>query len=581
MSNLKHALFEQITSEDNIRLAVKLTLNDISKEVFCNPIQIEHCRANQAKYIKMVRSRLLDYQNFETKVAVRALKRKNAFVLRNFVTPDIEDNIARMAVVLPIANELEARLIDNCFSNRRGEQAKLNNSLTEDYAKHGWPKFCEWQAAAVKNYNLLLKTDLSSFFDSVCHEHLINAIRKEFGIPSTDPLVFLLKQLLKVKHVYSGLSDPKEVIHGITIGPLGNHVFANLLLNEIDHIMLSIAGIEYGRYVDDIRIFASSKQKIKTALNTLQMKLYEIGLNLNGAKTQYAGNTKLLNKLLSEKFFTYLDEEDIGNFKAPSPKRESEIVSDMQRYHESKVNDVNLPFNTDYKDLASWKRVKVMSRSDLRKEYLQSINQALRIDPGKINHIAVNRLIRFICDDPDNEKFACWLISGIVTSPMISKSKRKKYLRKALNLMLSKDVTSYAIFRILYFLSYQSKYPSFDYSVVNSSFSLELKSDFEKLMKFCIKNDRLILNLIGLFALKSYNDNHSKDMHIRIRLKRDQQGNSIWEDHLHLVKRIPKVIQRKSDVSELQGIIDTKEVLDVDLKEIGVISGDVIEFVQS
>jgi len=581
MSNLKHALFEQITSEDNIRLAVKLTLNDISKEVFCNPIQIEHCRANQAKYIKMVRSRLLDYQNFETKVAVRALKRKNAFALRNFITPDIEDNIARMAVVLPIANELEARLIDNCFSNRRGEQAKLNNSLTEDYAKHGWPKFCEWQAAAVKNYNLLLKTDLSSFFDSVCHEHLINAIRKEFGIPSTDPLVFLLKQLLKVKHVYSGLSDPKEVIHGITIGPLGNHVFANLLLNEIDHIMLSIAGIEYGRYVDDIRIFASSKQKIKTALNTLQMKLYEIGLNLNGAKTQYAGNTKLLNKLLSEKFFTYLDEEDIGNFKAPSPKRESEIVSDMQRYHESKVNDVNLPFNTDYKDLASWKRVKVMSRSDLRKEYLQSINQALRIDPGKINHIAVNRLIRFICDDPDNEKFACWLISGIVTSPMISKSKRKKYLRKALNLMLSKDVTSYAIFRILYFLSYQSKYPSFDYSVVNSSFSMELKSDFEKLMKFCIKNDRLILNLIGLFALKSYNDNHSKDMHIRIRLKRNQQGNSIWEDHLHLVKRIPKMIQRKSDVSELQGIIDTKEVLDVDLKEIGVISGDVIEFVQS
>ena len=70
-------------------------------------------------------------------------------------------------------------------------------------------------------------------------------------------------------------------------------------------------------------------------------------------------------------------------------------------------------------------------------------------------------------------------------------------------------------------------------------------------------------------------------MHIRIRLKMNQQGNSIWEDNLHLVKRIPKVIQRKSDLSELQGIIDTKEVLDVDLKEMGVISCDVIEFVNS
>jgi len=574
-------LFDQITAEDNVRLAVELTLNDLGKEMFCNPIQIEHCRINQNKYIKLTRDRLLDYKNYESRVSIRALKRKNDFALRNFIIPDIEDNIARMAVVLPLANELEAKLIDNCFSNRRGEQIKLNNSLTEDYAKHGWPKFCEWQAVAVKNYNLLLKTDLSSFFDSVCHEHLINAIRKEFGIPSNDPLTILLKQMLKVKHAYSGFSDPKEVIHGITIGPLGNHVLANLLLNEIDHIMLSMSGIEYGRYVDDIRIFASSKQKIKTALNTLQMKLYEIGLNLNGAKTQFAGNTKLLNKLLSEKFFTYLDEEDIGNYRSPSPKRESEIVSDMRRYHDSKVNDVNKPFTTDYRDLASWKRVKVMSRSDLKKEYIQSINNTLRIDPGKINHTVVNRLIRFICDDPDNEKFACWLLSGIVTSPGITKLKRKKYLRKALNLMLSKDVTSYAIYRILYFLSYQSRYPNFDYSVVNSSFSVEMKSDFYKLIKFCINNDRLILNLIGLFAMKSYNDNHTKAMRIKARLKRDLQVNSIWENNLSLIKKTPKMIQPKIEVSELQEIIESEELLDGKLKDVCVLSGVVIEKIQS
>lgn len=574
-------LFDQITAEDNVRLAVELTLNDLGKEMFCNPIQIEHCRINQNKYIKLTRDRLSDYKNYESRVSIRALKRKNDFALRNFIIPDIEDDIARMAVVLPIANELEAKLIDNCFSNRRGEQIKLNNSLTEDYAKHGWPKFCEWQAAAVKNYNLLLKTDLSSFFDSVCHEHLINAIRKEFGIPSNDPLAILLKQMLKVKHAYSGFSDPKEVIHGITIGPLGNHVLANLLLNEIDHIMLSMSGIEYGRYVDDIRIFASSKQKIKTALNTLQMKLYEIGLNLNGAKTQFAGNTKLLNKLLSEKFFTYLDEEDIGNYRSASPKRESEIVSDMRRYHDSKVNDVNKPFTTDYKDLASWKRVKVMSRSDLKKEYLQSINNTLRIDPGKINHNVVNRLISFICDDPDNEKFACWLLSGIVTSPGITKLKRKKYLRKALNLMLSKDVTSYAIYRILFFLSYQSRYPNFDYSVVNSSFSVEMKSDFYKLIKFCLNNDRLILNLIGLFAMKSYNDNHTKAMRIKARLKRDLQVNSIWENNLSLIKKIPKIIQTKTEVSEIQEIIDSEELLDGKLKDVCVQSGFVIEKIQS
>jgi hypothetical protein len=51
-----------------------------------------------------------------------------------------------------------------------------------------------------------------------------------------------------------------------------------------------------------------------------------------------------------------------------------------------------------------------------------------------------------------------------------------------------------------------------------------------------------MLNLIGLFALKSYNDNHPKE-HMRIGLQREQQGNSIWEEHCHLIDKIPEVIQ--------------------------------------
>jgi hypothetical protein len=390
-----------------------------------------------------------------------------------------------------------------------------------------------------------LKTDISSFFDSICHDHLINAITKEFGLPNDDPVVTILKKILKVKHVYSSAGTPKEVIHGITIGPLGNHVFANVLLNDIDHTMHTIPGIKYGRYVDDIRIFGSSKQRIKFAINTLQMKLYEIGLNLNGAKTQFAGNTKLLDKLLSEKLFTYLDEEDILSYLAMSPKRESVINLTMQKYHDSRVNDINKPFSTEPKDISSWNRVKLMSRSELKKEYLQSINHTLRSDPEKIDHFVVNRLIRMIYDDPDNDKFACWLISGIITSPGIAKSKRKKHLRKALNLMLSKEVSSYAIYRILYFLSYQSKYPKFDFSVVNSSFSNEMRNDFLKLLNLCIHNERLILNIIGLFALKSYNDNHTRELLIKVRLNHSNHNNTVLDDNRKLIRKIPALVQKE------------------------------------
>jgi hypothetical protein len=108
-----------------------------------------------------------------------------------------------------------------------------------------------------------------------------------------------------------------------------------------------------------------------------------------------------------------------------------------------------------------------------------------------------------------------------------------------------------------------------------------MKSDFYKLIKFCINNDRLILNLIGLFALKSYNDNHPKDMRIKARLKRDLQMNSIWESNLSLIKKIPKIIQTKIEMSELQEIIDSDDLLDGELKDVCVLSGVVIEKNQS
>lgn len=536
-------LFEQIISEDNVRLAIKLTLNEISKSMFVNPIQIEHCQAHQEEYIHTTRKRLEDYQNYASHVSIRALKRKNEFALRNFIIPNIEDDIARMSVVLPIANELESKLIANCFANRRGEQITKNKSLTESFVEFGWKRFCDWQAVAVKKYDLLLKTDVSSFFDSICHDHLINAIIREFEVPLNDPLVSLLRNLFKVKHVYSVKDKPKEVIHGITIGHLGNHIFANVLLNEIDIHMSSFPRIEYGRYVDDIRIFGNDKSVIKSALNSLQMKLYDIGLNLNGAKTKFAGEKKFLDRLLSEKFFSYMDEEYLSNYKAPSPQKINRIYDDIQKYQISKEKDINKSLNTENTDLNMLHRTRMMNRPNLKKDYLHAVYYALKNEPSKIDHHVVKRLIHFICVDPENEKFACWLISWIILAPEISIVKRKKFLKKTLELMLSKKATSYAIYRILYILSNHKKYLNLDYSVVNNSLCTELKDEFKKLVWFCMTNNRLILNLIGLFALKAYNDNHTKEFRIRMSVKRSKPENSVLDENKRLIKNIPNLVR--------------------------------------
>jgi hypothetical protein len=110
----------------------------------------------------------------------------------------------------------------------------------------------------------LIKTDISAFYDSVSHQYLVKTLAKQLYIKPETAFLRLFKKLLCV-HVISycqkakTVQSPKTLHQGLTIGNNLEGFLANLYLKNIDDAMQS-AGIEFGRYNDDMRIFAENRE---------------------------------------------------------------------------------------------------------------------------------------------------------------------------------------------------------------------------------------------------------------------------------------------------------------------------------
>jgi hypothetical protein len=153
----------------------------------------------------------------------------------------------------------------------------------------GFQEFIDWQLAQVENSTCLLKTDISSFYDSISHEYLLSAISQKLNITNESHFMILFSRTLKFKTCYYSMVDGKlcETYNsqGIPIGNSAEGFIANIFLNEVDEALFNL-GINFGRYVDDFRVFTNNKSDSLKALIILQEFLLKIGLNLNTSKTK-------------------------------------------------------------------------------------------------------------------------------------------------------------------------------------------------------------------------------------------------------------------------------------------------------
>lgn len=488
-------LYEEMIDKKYIRLAINFSLDQIKNEVYYNPVQYDDCKNNIEQYVEKIFRKLKNYKSYKTNLAIRAIKFKNDYAIRNIIILDIDDVIVRAVYCLVLANHIENKLITNCFSSKRGEQITENKSLFEDFATCGWQKFCEWQEESVDKYKFLLKTDISSFFDSISHEYIISSLLKEFGLSINDPEIVLMKKILKVRHVFSNYNKFDEIKHGITIGTFSNHVLANLILNDIDQCMSDSPFISYGRYVDDIRIFSNDHRSIQKALVLLQIKLFNIGLNLNGAKTSFVGDKKLLKKIISSEINHYSEQIEVDD-------------NVVKQYNESVREQIDLPLNRSFQEAFEYSKKKIINDDKKMLEFMHEFNRRLNKEPASIKRKDVVLLLDITSKSYKNEKYAVWLIFCIIIKPRYTIKSREFVLTIVLNKIIKRQLSFYAMSKFFTLMASRQRFVNWAFSDIDDYLGQKQHKRLIKALSVYYSENTIYSKLICEYFIRDFNSNN-------------------------------------------------------------------------
>ncbi len=307
----------QLRSREVLSAALNYALFDRSNgDYFFDPFEIENARANSEALINELVEELSNPDRFDLRPAFAYFPPKNDLCDRRMIYIPIKDLTVRYAMALVFSEQIESEIHPQCFANRRATGSNARIRFIEDFSTGGWARFCQWQAERCADNSVLLRTDISSFYDSISHEYLIDAVCRHLMLPRECALIGLFLRILRVPVIYYSPSTgqvegPATTHQGLPIGDGVEGYLANLYLKDVDDAMGRVQA-PYGRYVDDIRLFGSSRQEVLQHLRILQEQLLRKGLNLNSSKTEIAENETSRSSLMSRLYQGggYGEEED-------------------------------------------------------------------------------------------------------------------------------------------------------------------------------------------------------------------------------------------------------------------------------
>lgn len=160
----------------------------------------------------------------------------------------------------------------------------------------GWTNFTTKTEELASEYQYILVTDITDFYNQIYLHRLNNAIESASSVlkPIADDIEAFLSTL------------NSKSSQGVPVGPAASIVMAEAVLIDVD-VFLRDQGIPHTRYVDDIRIFSNSTRELYQVLERLTLYLYENHrLTLASDKTHVMGAEEYVKNYLHS---TYAEEK--------------------------------------------------------------------------------------------------------------------------------------------------------------------------------------------------------------------------------------------------------------------------------
>lgn len=152
----------------------------------------------------------------------------------------------------------------------------------------------------LRRYRYCLKTDIVKFFPNVDHEVLRQVVARRIADPQVlwliDAILAAGDGVLAAEATPSFFSGDDLFAlcrpRGLPIGNLTSQFFANVLLDQIDHVVKEDFRVPgYVRYADDLLLFADSRAELWSHRARLQAALEGLRLRLHAHKTQLLPTT--------------------------------------------------------------------------------------------------------------------------------------------------------------------------------------------------------------------------------------------------------------------------------------------------
>ena len=201
-----------------------------------------------------------------------------------FVCP--RDYVVIQAIINIIGPTFEKSFSDSCFGYRLDTKGETGSPIF-----YSWQS--SWQSRKGKvtsflyhpEYFYYIKADISRFYDNINRVRLYKLILDKIG--SATEICQIIKSFLENSYIED--SNGKEKIcsspsKGIPQGPAFSAFFANIYLDELDHLIEKKSS-DYVRYVDDMVILCESKKQTEDIKKLLNRYLYSVNLELNADKT--------------------------------------------------------------------------------------------------------------------------------------------------------------------------------------------------------------------------------------------------------------------------------------------------------
>lgn len=278
-------IYDKICSMENLELAYKNAKK--GKGWYREVREIE---ANPQYYLELLQSMLKNH-TYKTSEYSTFMKKDGKKEREIYKLPFFPDRIAQWAVLQIIEPQLLAYFTDDTYSAipNKGIHAafrKLRKAVDEH----------------PEEMTYCLKIDCKKFYPSIDHDILKQKFRKKYKDPE---LLFLIDEFIDSISTCPALEENidfyagqgkeikivtgdngQEFIDGIGI-PIGNYFSqyaGNFYLTEFDHWMKEVKHVKhYYRYMDDICIFASSKEELHQLLQEIEEYLNtKLNLRLKG-----------------------------------------------------------------------------------------------------------------------------------------------------------------------------------------------------------------------------------------------------------------------------------------------------------